>query len=528
MVGSDGVGKEAVIHGIAQKMVEEEVPEILQDKRLIKISLPHLLAAGSPAQMQERFLHMLSEIARSKNIVLALTDIEQLADAAHAELASLLIDALARHLTFVIATTTPQAYASFIEHGMLGHAFSVIRLEEPSTDEAIAILESKIGMMEGEQQVSFSFAALSACVTLSHRYMHETFLPEKAIDIAKEVALSVKKIKGSGAMVSADDVAEIISEKSHVPVTQVGEGEKETLLHLEDRIHGRVIGQSHAVSAVANAMRRARVNLAASNRPLASFLFLGPTGVGKTELAKTLAEVYFGGEQNILRFDMSEYQNKNSLERLIGQPGDSKGGLLTEAVRKQPFSLLLFDELEKAHPDILNLFLQVMDDGRLTDSLGQTVDFTSTIVIATSNAGTSYIQEEVAKGVDIAKIKIGLMEEKLQEYYRPEFLNRFDEVIVFEPLTLDAVTQIAYLLLEKVKDRLDVKGIHLEIEDAAVAELAQKGYDPQYGARPLRRVIQDQIDNQIATILLEQKADRGDTLWLRAGGMIEIKKREAL
>lgn len=524
LVGPSGVGKEALIHGVAAHMVEEAVPDILKDKRLVQISLPHLLAAGTQAQIQERLLLILQEIGKSKNIVMVLTDIEQIAGPEQTELAALLVDALHRRFTFVLATTTPQAYAEQIEHGILGQALQPIHIKEPEPDQAIAVLESKMGWIEAEQGVLFSFAALEACVALSHRYLHEAFLPEKAIEIAKETALFVKQKGNEGAMVTKEDVEIIISEKSHVPVSQVEQAEKEILLHLEKRIHNRVIGQDHAVTAVSNALRRARADLASQDRPLANFLFLGPTGVGKTELAKTLAEVYFGGEQNMLRFDMSEYQNKESLFQLLGKPGETKGGLLTEAVRKQPFSLLLFDELEKAHPDILHIFLQLMDDGRLTDVLGQTVDFTNTILIATSNAGTAYIQEEVRKRTPLEQIKTGLLEKELQEYYRPEFLNRFDEVIIFEPLTLDAVTQIAYLFLEEVRDHLDAKGIHFEIEDQTVSALAKKGFDPLYGARPLRRVIQDEVDNAIAKTLLEGDVQRGDTLFFQQDGMIEIKK----
>ncbi|PJA46966.1 hypothetical protein CO172_03365 [Candidatus Uhrbacteria bacterium CG_4_9_14_3_um_filter_36_7] len=528
LVGSVGVGKESIIHGLAQYMVEEKVPTIFQDKRLVELSLSYLFSSGNIELIQENFLMILSEIQRSKNIVLVILGIEHLTDPAYSELLALLLDVLEHKSFSVLATTTLQAYAEKIEQGSFASKWHVIRVEEPDPTFAVQILESKIPWIEQEHEVSFSFTALQACVLLSNRYLHESFLPEKAILIATETAVFVHKSRGKNALVTKEDVAMIISEKSQIPLTQATQDEKDVLLHLEERIHGRVIGQERAVQAVANAMRRARAQLASDSRPLASFLFLGPTGVGKTELAKTLAEVYFGGEQSLERFDMSEYQNKESISRLIGMEGNKKGGLLTEAVRQNPFCLLLFDELEKAHPDILNLFLQVIDDGRLTDVHGQTIDFTNTILITTSNAGTEYIQDQVEKGTSIEQIKTDLLEKELKGIYRPEFLNRFDEVIVFEPLSLEAIMQIASIFLKKIKDRLDAKGIHSEISPQAIQEMAQKGYDPLFGARPLRRVIQETVENQIATLLLENKIERGDTIKIKTGGMIEIEKTEVL
>ena len=280
------------------------------------------------------------------------------------------------------------------------------------------------------------------------------------------------------------------------------------------------------MKAVASALRRARTELRSGKRPIANFLFLGPTGVGKTELAKATAEVYFGNEQAMVRFDMSEYQDQNSITRLIG--GNGQAGLMTEAVRKNPFCLLLLDELEKAHPDILNLFLQVMDDGRLTDGLGRTVDFTNIILIATSNAGTQFIQDQVAAGTSLIAIKEELLERELRTTYRPEFLNRFDDVIVFAPLTREDVVAIAYLLIVKVVERLKAKGIEFTVTDAAVHELAEQGYDPKFGARPLRRVIQDKVENPIADYLLKGQVGRRDTLIFDKGGEITLQKAAEL
>jgi len=309
-------------------------------------------------------------------------------------------------------------------------------------------------------------------------------------------------------------------------VTKVAEEEKEKLLNLEEEMHERMIGQDMAVDAVAAALRRARAELREGNRPIANFLFLGPTGVGKTELAKTTAQAYFGDEGSMIRFDMSEYQNQTSVAKLIGAAGQA--GQLTEAVRQKPFSLLLLDELEKAHPDILNLFLQVMDDGRLTDGAGRTIDFTNVILIATSNAGTSYIQDEVVKETPLEQIKTHLIETELKQIYRPEFLNRFDDVIVFKPLTMDEVVQIAYLMIGQVAERLEAKGISFRADDEAVHELGELGYDPKFGARPLRRVIQDRVENVVADTLLQNKAGRRDTLVLKSGGKIEVEKAAEL
>ncbi len=531
LVGPPGVGKDAIIYGIAERMVEERVPKILQDKRIVRLSIPHLTSGASPEVIQERLLMILSEIAKSKNIVIVIDDIEQITGLSaggklSVDLASVLIDALQRGITFLIASTTPEAYASAIERSPLGQVLQKVLIDEPDTNQAIQILEAKIGAIEYKNKVVFSYDALAQAVTLSDRYMHDRYLPEKAIEICQEVALTVFKNKGKGGLVTGEDVAEIIAEKTKVPVTRLAIEEKEKLLKLEDRMHERMIGQDEAVKTVSAALRRARAALRAENRPIANFLFLGPTGVGKTEMAKTTAETYFGNEEAMIRFDMSEYQDQASIARLIGGPGE--GGLLTEAVRANPFSLLLLDELEKAHPEILNLFLQVMDDGRLTDGAGRTIDFTNIILIATSNAGTEYIQAEVEKGTDLERIKNHLIEVELKGVYRPEFLNRFDSIVVFKPLTMDEIIQIAYLLIGKVADRLETKGIHFRAEDAAVEELAKAGFDPKFGARPLRRVIQDKVDDAVAKVLLEGKVSRRDTIVLKSGGQIDIEKAKEL
>lgn len=497
LVGPEGVGKASMLAGIAALMVEERVPKILQDKRLVRISIPHLLSGAEPQEAQERLMQVLYEAVRSGNIILAFSDLEQMTN----ELSTVLVDFLSRGGTFAIATTTPQGYTSTIERSILGRVFEKVNVGEPGIDEAIRILESKILGIEYDHKVSFSYIALETIVQLSDRFMHESYLPKKAIEIAKEVAVMIAKERGADALVGKEDVSRLISEKTGVPTTQVGEEEKDTLLHLEERMHGRVVGQEEAVTAVAAALRRARTQLRSENRPIATFLFLGPTGVGKTELAKTVAESYFGSENSMIRLDMSEYQQPESLSRLIGRPGSNEGGLLSEAVRQQPFALILLDEFEKADPGILNLFLQVFDDGRLTDAAGRTIDFTNTIIITTTNAE--------------------------KEFYRPELLNRFDGVIVFKPLTQNEIVQITNRLIAKVAERLEAKGIHFRASDDVIISLAHKGYDPVFGARPLRRLVQEEVDNAIASALLKDDVKRRDTIVLERSG-IRIEKATAL
>ncbi|MFH1631527.1 MAG: ATP-dependent Clp protease ATP-binding subunit [bacterium] len=526
LVGPPGVGKDAIIAGIAARMVEEQVPAVLQDMRLVKLSVPHIVSVQGGTGAEERMLITFSEVGRSGNIIVVIEDIDQLVGAGGVDLSSVVASELEKGYTFVIATATPQGYTGAIERSVLGQRLSKIDIAEPGRNDAIQVLASRVGSIENRNKIVFTYEALAAIVDLSDRYMHESYLPEKAIILAEEVANMVGKRGEEWARVGKEDVATIVSEKTRVPVTEVGVEESEKLLDLEVRMHERVIGQEEAVKAISSALRRARVELRAENRPIANFLFLGPTGVGKTETAKATAEVYFGNEESMLRFDMSEYQDKASIARLIGGPGEA--GLLTEAVRKNPFALLLLDELEKAHPDILNLFLQVMDDGRLTDGSGRTVDFTNVILIATSNAGTQYIQDQVSAGVDLDTIKQHLIEDELKKVYRPEFLNRFDGVMVFKPLSQEDVVSIAYLMLAQVKARLEAKGIKFEASDEAVHELAKKGYDPKFGARPLRRVIQESVDNAVAEFLLQGKVGRRDTLVYEPGGKIRVEKAAEL
>jgi ATP-dependent Clp protease ATP-binding subunit ClpA len=337
-----------------------------------------------------------------------------------------------------------------------------------------------------------------------------------------EAASLVRNKKGAHGLVSAEDIATIVAEKTKIPVTTVSSDESSKLLQLETAMHERVVGQNEAVELVANALRRARAQVRAENRPIANFLFLGPTGVGKTELAKTIAEVYFGGEERIVRLDMSEYQDRASIYRLIGAPHEKGTGILTEAVRRNPFALVLLDELEKADKDVLNIFLQVMDDGRLTDSTGQMVDFTNVILIATSNAGTSYVSEQLHKGLGIDVIKDRLLHGELKEYFRPEFLNRFDGIVLFKPLALEDIEKIVVLMIKHIAKDLDAKGIELVATKEAVEFFATSGFDPDFGARPLRRVLEEKVENKLAELILSGKIGRRSVVTIGEEGEMSV------
>lgn len=530
LVGEPGVGKGALIEGLARRMVEEDVPEELFDRRLVSVNVAQLIAAGDPGLAPQRLMSLLNEIAVSGNIILVMHGIESLVGAGgggNLDLAEMLAAEVDKGYFLVIATVTPQAWTGYIERRTLGTKLIRVNVGEAEAEEAIKVLMARSGYIEYQNKVFFSYGALDKAVSLAGRYLREVRLPESALNVVKEAAVLAKRERGEQTLVTAEDVARVIHDKTNVPVEAVTKDESSKLLDMEQRLHGRVIGQDEAVKAVSQAMRRARAEVREGRRPIANFLFLGPTGVGKTELSKALAAEYFGSEKMMIRLDMSEYQHPSAVSRIIGEPGDDRGGLLTEAVRKQPFTIVLLDELEKAHPDILTLFLQVMDDGRLTDGVGRTIDFTNVVLIATSNAGTQYIQDEVGKGTPLERIKTGLMEQELRGVFRPEFLNRFDAVIVFKPLTLDDVSQIAHLLMGAMAKRLAEKGIGFRAEDEAVEELAQAGFDPIFGARPLKRVVQDRVENALADLLLRQGVNRKDTVVLKPGGELTVEKYQA-
>lgn len=336
---------------------------------------------------------------------------------------------------------------------------------------------------------------MEQAVNLADQYLYGKALPAKAMDLLAEAASLVSSQKGANSIIKGSDIIELVSKKTEIPLGQIQETEKEKLLQMEKLIHQRVINQEEGVKEISSALRRSRLELQNKEKTICNFLFVGPTGVGKTESAKALARVYFGNEKRMIRLDMSEYQEKRGLRQLIGMHSDEgiTKGYLTEAVKRQPYSLLLLDEIEKAHPDILNLFLQVMDDGRLTDVSGEVINFTNIILIATSNAGTQFIQEEIRRGIEYKEIEQKLKDKVLLEHFRPEFLNRFDKIVLFRALSMENMVEITKLFLKVIKDKLEEKGVKFEVEQEAVEELAQLGYDPLYGARPLKRVIQKQI-----------------------------------
>lgn len=536
LTGSEGVGKRTIIGGIAQLMVEEDVPEILRDKRLVELDAARLLSGAAPAQAEERLLVAIDEIVKAGNIILYIDNIENLIGiTAGAEesldLSEVLAGALERRSFYCLASATNRNYAKYIEDKPLGNEMAKVEIREPAVNQAIQIIESKIGVLEAKYKVYFSYSAIESAVKLTIRYIHDKYLPAKAIDVLESTAVKASKTKGADAMITENDAAKIISEITRIPVTKVTEKESRTLLNLEKLIHERMIDQEEAVKMVAASLRRARAELREGKRPIANFLFLGPTGVGKTELAKTVSEVYFGKEDYMIRLDMSEYQNKDSMDKMLGGAGGQ--GYLTEAVRRAPFSLVLLDEFEKAHPDILNLFLQVMDDGRLTDGQGRTVDFTNSIIIATSNAGAVFIQEQLAGGGEtgehkIEQIKEALINEHLNKILRPELINRFDGVIVFKPLSMDDVVAITKLMLNKIGKMLEIKGIGLRCEEEGARKLAAEGFDPKFGARPLRRLLQEKIYDNIANKILADELKRRDTVVIGANAEILVEKRKEL
>lgn len=535
LVGPTGVGKSAIIDGLAQLMVEEQVPAFLKDKRLVQLDVSALVSGADASQAEGRLATCLNEIIRSGNIILYIDNIENLIGISAGsreslDLSEVLAEAIGRKNLYCLAAATTENYARFIEGKALGEIMTTIGIKEPGTNEAIQILESKVGFLENKYDVYIVYSAIEQAVLMSSRYIHDKFLPLKAFNLLEKAALiTAKNVKNNPekCFCSREEVAQAVSEMTGILASKVTASESHKLLNLEAEIHERLVDQEEAVSAVSASLRRARAELKDSKRPIASFLFMGPTGVGKTELAKAVSQIYFGAEEYLIRLDMSEYQRPDSLRKMIGDV-DGTLGYLTEAVRKKPFALVLFDEIEKAHPDILNLFLQVLDDGRLTDGQGRTIAFSESIIIATSNIGSIYIQEQVKAGTAINIIKQGLIDNELNKYLRPELINRFDGLIVFKPLSPDDIFQITTLMLKKVKKNLADKGIGLKADRDGVAILARAGYDPKFGARPLRRLLQDKVEDLIANHLLSGDLKRRDTVIINARADIEVAKAPEL
>ncbi len=532
LVGDYGVGKKTMVKALAKKIAEGNTHPALRYKQIMQVNVGALLSGSrGQGEIVERINGLLNEALAAGNIILffddfhALVSSEQTVGSINA--AEVLLPYLQGSRVQIIGATNIDRFHKDIKASSgIAQVFERIDLPEQSKEESIKVLEEVIPYLEYKYKVIFIYSTLKKIVDLADRYIHDKSFPQKAIDLASEVAV---RVSASGnKVVTPKDVGDIISNRMNVPVGEADASEKDRLLNLEDILHKRVIGQNEAVVAVANALRRARTGLASKNRPVGTFLFIGPTGVGKTEMAKALAEAYYGDEERMIRFDMSEYQDEASIYRLIGTPpapgAAGKPGMLTTAVHDNPFSLVLLDELEKAHPNLLTLFLQVFDDGRLTGGDGRTIDFTNTTIITTSNAGAEVIREYLTAGnTDVEQLKVMLLD-FLQKngIYRPEFLNRFDSVVVFRPLQRDEIFQVARIMLEGINKQLSEKGISIELSDEAMDYLVEVGYDPVFGARPMRRAIQDKLENVLAKIMLENEVERGTVIKLGKEDLVKI------
>nr|NNM91486.1 ATP-dependent Clp protease ATP-binding subunit [Bacilli bacterium] len=584
LIGEPGVGKTAIAEGLAQRIVTNEIPEILRSKRVMVLDMGTVVAGTKyRGEFEDRLKKIMDEIRNAGNVILFIDELHTLIGAGGAEGAidasNILKPALARGELQCIGATTLDEYRKHIEKdAALERRFQPIKVDQPSPDEAVQILFGLRDRYEAHHRVTITDEAVTAAVRMSDRYITDRFLPDKAIDLIDEAASRVRlrtytappnlkelEVKldevrsekdsaiqaqdfetaatlrdheqqlrddlerrrmewqqrqdSHDVSVTEDDIAEIVSSWTGVPVKKLAQAESSRLLNMEQLLHERVVGQEEAISAVSRAIRRARAGLKDPKRPIGSFIFLGPTGVGKTELARALAESMFGDEDAIIRIDMSEYMERHTTSRLVGSPpgyvGYDEGGQLTERVRRKPYSVILLDEVEKAHPEVFNILLQVLDDGRLTDGKGRTVDFRNTVIIMTSNVGAQEIKKGgplgFTSGQDSAYNDMkGRIMEELRRTFRPEFLNRVDDLIVFHPLSEGEISQIVDLLALDLKKRLDEYGLHFTLSDGAKAFLAKEGFDPQYGARPLKRAIQRHIEDRLSEALLSGEINRGD------------------
>ena len=554
LVGEPGVGKTAIAEGLAQRIIEGDIPEILQDKQVMTLDMG-LLVAGTRlrGEFEERLKSIVKQVKEAGNIILVIDEIHTLVGAGSMggamDASNILKPALARGELQCLGTTTLDEYRQYIEKDpALERRFQPVMVGEPSVQETIEILGGLRKEYEAHHQVKFSTKALEAAAYLGERYITDRFLPDKAIDLMDEAGSRIhlrhslqKKIQPSFEaenealvinpdslvpVVDEEDIAQIVTAWTGIPVNKLTETESESLVYLEDNLHERIIGQDEGVKAVSRAIRRARIGLKNPKRPIASFIFAGPTGVGKTELTKALAQFLFGSNDAMIRLDMSEYMEGHTVSKLIGSApgfiGYEEGGQLTEAVRRKPYSVVLFDEIEKAHPDVFNLLLQLLEDGRLTDSKGRTVDFRNTLIIMTSNLGSKVIEKggynfgfETESDDDNLHYKHiqEAVNEELKQYFRPEFLNRLDEIIVFRQLTKSEVREIADILLAEVAKQLDEqRQITLNVTEEFKELVADEGYDPSYGARPLRRAITRRLEDSLAESILAGKVKDGDSI----------------
>ena len=578
LIGEPGVGKTAIAEGLAQQIINNEIPETLRDKRVMTLDMGTVVAGTKyRGEFEDRLKKVMDEIRQAGNIILFIDELHTLIGAGGAEGAidasNILKPSLARGELQCIGATTLDEYRKYIEKdAALERRFQPITVDEPTAEESVQILKGLRDRYEAHHRVSITDAAIEAAVKFSDRYISDRFLPDKAIDLIdeagskvrlrsyttppnlKELEVKLEEVRKEkdasvqsqefekaaslrdteqrlreqlentkktwkekqgkeNSEVTVEDIAHVVSSWTNIPVSKLAQTETDKLLNLEEILHSRVIGQDEAVKAVSKAVRRARAGLKDPKRPIGSFIFLGPTGVGKTELARALAESMFGDEDAMIRVDMSEYMEKHSTSRLVGSPpgyvGYDEGGQLTEKVRRKPYSVILLDEIEKAHPDVFNILLQVLEDGRLTDSKGRTVDFRNTIMILTSNVGAQalkrnkYVGFNIQDGEQNYKDMKGKVMEELKKAFRPEFLNRIDEIIVFHALEKPHLKEIVTLMSEQLVKRLKEQEIQLELTEAAKDKISVEGYDPEYGARPLRRAIQKHIEDQLSEELLK-------------------------
>lgn len=593
LIGEPGVGKTAIAEGLAAKIVEGNIPDTVKGKRVMTLDVSGMVAGSKyRGEFEERIKNVLKEVRADGNVLLFIDELHTIIGAGGAEGAidasNILKPSLARGEIQVIGATTIDEYRKYIEKdAALERRFQPVMVEEPSEEEAVAILRGLKGKYEEHHQVTITENAIEAAVKLSSRYINDRFLPDKSIDLLDEASSKVrlttyaqpeeikkleadiaaleeqkvaaiqteayekageikkkqqrkrdrqekilakweKEKSGKKLYVTENEIADVVSGWTKIPVKKLEEGEAERLRNLESILHERVIGQEEAVTAVSKAIRRGRVGLKDPGRPIGSFLFLGPTGVGKTELSKALAEAMFGTENAMIRVDMSEYMEKHSVSKIVGSPpgyvGYEEGGQLSEKVRRNPYSVILFDEIEKAHPDVFNILLQVLDDGHITDAQGRKIDFKNTVLIMTSNAGASRIVEPKKLGFgavstekeDYEYMKNGVMEE-VRRIFKPEFLNRIDETIVFHALTKEDIGRIVDIMMKnlgkRTKEQMDIT---LAMDDAAKAQIIEKGYDQKYGARPLRRTIQNEVEDKLAEEILNGSVKKGDTVAISA------------
>ena len=515
LVGQAGVGKSSIVYGLARKSSQGATLPNLRYFRVLYLDVGALIAGTqNRGEIEERLKKVLVEIQSAGNVILYLDEIQNLAGAQIADrpidLTGLMIDTLSSSRVHVIAATTPVNFRRYIEpRPSFLEFFEKMDVLELSKDQTIRVLEKVSSQLEEKFPISITYEAIVSAVELSNLYIQGKVLPGKAIDLLEESCTDC--VNEGRKVLEKEDIEKLITRKTGVPVGKTKKEEEKILLGLEELLHKRVVGQDEAINAVSDALRRARVMVRKKERPIGSFLFLGPTGVGKTQTAKTIAAAYFGSENSMVRLDMSEFSQSNSSDLLIGSSDGTQAGQLTEGVRSKPYSLILLDELEKAHRDVLNLFLQVFDEGRLVNAQGTVINFSETIIIATSNAGSELIRESVKKNIAIGKLKIELLDFLQKErIFTPEFLNRFDEIVVYKPLTTQELLEVAKIELEELEKRLQVKDINFEVSPKALAFVANLGYDPVYGARPLRRVIQDTLEAQIAKLILTEKLKRGE------------------